>query len=332
MNSDFKQKIPPLFLIVVSVWWAFYYQSNNILNDFGEANFEWLYLIDGLLVLPLLCFLCIDNKKEAAIKVLVYSGTVIFVGSVIIPSTSKVLWLYLESGRYLLLPVFIILEVIAVLTIVIAVKAALSRGIDPDEAISSPITSLLGKGLISDIICFEARIWSYVLFSKAIKTNNFRGKKHFSYHEKDGAQSNSMGFIVLILFEAPLMHLVLHFLWSPVAANIITLLTLFGLVFLFAENRAMAIRPISIDESSLIIRYGVFNSKVILLKNIKSIKENNNVVPRSKSVKQYDFEAAPNVVISLIEPEGQLESIYLGVDKPKHFIASMTEAKSLLNS
>lgn len=332
MNSHIKQKIPPIFLVTISVWWAFYYQGNNVLNDFGKANFEWLFLVDGLVVLPLLCFLCIKDKKEALIKVLVYSGIVIFVGSVIIPGTSKILWPYLESGRYLLLPVFILFEVIAVLTVVIAINAALSHGIDPDTAISSPITRFLGKGLISDIICFEARIWSYALFSKAIHTHNFRGKKHFSYHKKDGAQSNSMGFIILILFEAPLMHLVLHFIWSPVAANIITLLTLFALVFLFAENRAMAIRPISIDENSLIIRYGVYNAKAVLLKNIKSVRETNNVAPRSKSVKQYDFLGAPNTVINLVEPEGSLESIYLGLDNPKYFIASMEEANSLLNN
>ena len=100
---------------------------------------------------------------------------------------------------------------------------------------------------------------TYALFSKKIRQQNFTGDSHFSCHKKDGAQSNQLGFILIILFELPIMHLLLHFLWSPIAANLTTGLTLLGLVFFIAEYKAIAIRPISIVPDSIIVRYGICN-------------------------------------------------------------------------
>ena len=311
MNWNLKQKLPLLFLIGASSWWAYYYQSNSTLNDFGAANFEWLFLIDGLLVLPILCLICIEDRKEAAIKIVLYSCLIIFIGSIIIPDTSKIIWPFLESGRYLVIFGLVLIEAAALLTVVIAIHAALKRGMDPDTAVASPVKRIFGKGLLTDILSFEARAWTYALFANAIRFENFSVQKHFSYHKKDDAKSNSMGFIILILFEVPLVHLVLHFLWSPLAASVISGLTLLGLVFLFAENRAMERRPISIDDDRIIIRYGIFKPKVVLLKNIKSINEINEFIPRSKSVKRFNFSGHPNIVINLIEPDGYVEKIYL---------------------
>lgn len=330
MSRAIRKKIPLLFLIVISLSWGIYYQSNSFLNDFGRANFEWLFLIDGLLVLPLLCMLCIKDKKQAAIKAVLYCCAIVFVGSIIIPETSKHFWPYLESGRYLILSAFILAEIVTVSIVVISIRSAFKQDIDPDIAVSSPIKRFIGEGVYSDIVCFEARVWSYALFSKAIVYERFRGEQHFSYHQKDGAQSNSTGFIFLILFEAPLMHLVLHFLWSPVGASVITALTLLSLVFFFAENRAMSRRPISISGENLIIRYGVYNSKVIRLTNIKSVNENYELIPRSKSVKRFNFAGRPNIVIHLIEPDGDIEKVYLGVDFPQRFINVINESQNCI--
>jgi len=64
-----KKRIPLLFLLCISIFWAFFYQSSTIFNDFGHYKLEWLLLIDGLIVLPFLCWLFIKDKKEAVITV-----------------------------------------------------------------------------------------------------------------------------------------------------------------------------------------------------------------------------------------------------------------------
>ena len=83
-----QQKIPLLFLVAISIFWAFYYQSSTLLNDMGQHTPEWLLFIDGLIVLPLLCLWCIKDKKEAIIKAFTYSCLIILLGSFVIPESS----------------------------------------------------------------------------------------------------------------------------------------------------------------------------------------------------------------------------------------------------
>jgi hypothetical protein len=311
-----KKNIPLIFFTVICAFWAFFYQSSNILNEYGAEKPEWLLLIDGLIVLPILCFLCVKDKKEATIKTVAYSCLIILLGSFIIPESSKVAWPYLESLRYLAIAAFILLEITTILTVFFAVKASITQNKDPDIAISQPIEKILGKGVISSLLSFEARIWTYALFSKKIKQQCFSGDSHFSCYKKDGAQSNQLGFILIILFELPVMHMLLHFLWSPFAANITTGLTLLGLVFFIAEYKAIAIRPISITSKCLIIRYGVWNPLEVCFTEFEHIKLNSGFIRRSSNVNRFNLAGNPNVEIKL----NSGEYIYLGLDSPSEFI------------
>jgi len=310
-----KRNIPFIFLLVVSVFWAFFYQSSNVLNGFGSDKPEWLLLIDGLIVLPILCFLCVEDKKEAAIKSVAYTCLIVLLGSFVIPESSKVVWPYLESLRYLFVVAFVVLEVATICTVFFAIKASLDKNKDPDIAISQPIEKIIGKGAISSLLTFEARVWTYALFSKKINRNCFNGERHFSCHQKDGAQSNQLGFILIILIELPIMHILLHFLWSPFAANFTTVLTLIGLVFFIAEYKALAIRPISISPNSLIVRYGVWQPLTIAMDEIKHVRLNSKYVRRASHVNRFNLAGNPNVEIAL----NSGKFIYLGVDSPNEF-------------
>lgn len=318
-----KKNIPLLSLVVICAFGAFFYQSSNIMNEYGAEKPEWLLLIDGLIVLPILCFVCVKDKKEATIKAVAYSCIIILLGSFIIPESSKITWPYLELLRYLAIAVFILLEITTILTVFFAVKASITQNKDPDTAISQPIEKTLGKGAISSLLSFEARVWTYALFSKKIKQQYFTGDSHFSCHKKDGAQSNQLGFILIILFELPVMHMLLHFLWSPFAANITTGLTLLGLVFFIAEYKAIAIRPISITPQSLIIRYGIWNPLEVFFTEFEHIKLNSGFIRRSRNVNRFNLAGNPNVEIKL----NSGKYIYLGLDSPNEFIFAIEKLR-----
>jgi hypothetical protein len=318
-----KKNIPFVFLAVISAFWAFFYQSSNALNGYGLERPEWLLLIDGLIVLPFICFWCVKDKKEAAIKAIAYGCLIILLGSFVIPESSKVVWPYLESVRYLAIAAFILLELTTILTVFFAVKASITQNKDPDLAILQPIEKILGKGAISSLLSFEARVWTYALFSKRIKKQFFTGDSHFSCHKKDGAQSNQLGFILIILFELPVMHMLLHFLWLPFAANITTGLTLIGLVFFIAEYKAIAIRPISITSKSVIIRYGVWNPLEVCFTEFEHIKLNSCFIRRSSNVNRFNSTGNPNVEIKL----NSGKYIYLGLDSPTEFISAIEKNK-----
>ena len=327
MLKSIKSKIPFIFLISISLFWGIYYQGKHPLNDFGKANFEWLYLLDSLIVLPVLCLILIKNKKEAAFKALMLCSLAILVGSYIIPEQNKFLMNYLEQGRYGLLALIVILELSALIPVYLAIKSALSQQTDPDIAVERPIKKLFKQSAIANFLCFETRMWAFLFYAKHIKPNYFTGEQHFSYHKKDGSQANLLGFIFIILLELPMMHFFIHFVWSSIAANIITGLTVFSLLFFIAEYRAVAKRPVSISKSQLVIRYGLYSAYNIALENIKSIDLNTDFIARARTIKRYNYSGYPNIKIKLIEPMGNINTVFLGLDSPHQFIDSINEER-----
>lgn len=329
MSHSIKTKIPFLFLVVISISWGFYYSSYSKLNDYGRANFEWLYLLDALVMLPIVCFFCIKSKKEALLKSIVLVCLAILIGSYIVPVQNKIFWHYLESGRFLVLGVIFLFEIAAILTVYHAIKSALVQHQDPDMAIEKPIKRFLGEGLVAQLLNFETRMWTYALFYKRVKMENFSGERHFSYHLKDGAQSNLLGFVFLIVFELPLMHLLLHFIWSPLAANIVSLLTVFALVFFYAEYRSVSRRPISLRSNDLIIRFGLYQPLIIPFANIANISKSHDLIRRTKDTKRYNYSGVPNIEIELIKPIGHIKKVYLGVDQPESLIQAVQDNVTL---
>lgn len=317
--STLKRQIPLLSLIVMCVWWSVFYQYNHVFNDYGQANDEWLLLVDGLIVLPLICFFCIENKKEALIKSIAYIAIIILVGSFAIPAQEKLLWTYLEKLRYLVLVGFVLFELVTIYSVFTSIKLSLSLSKDPDEAISNAIASKFGSGIIGSIMTFEATMWTYFLKAQRINCDAFSGIEHFSVDQKDGTKSNLLGFILLMMFELPIMHLVLHFVWSPFAANVVSMLTIAGIIFFVAEYRAISIRPVSIAENRLLIRYGIFPVNAVEFSDIESVELHKEFVRRQPNIKRYNLAGVPNVKIKLLNQH----EIYLGVDKPAKFVSSL---------
>ena len=156
-NIVTKENGPLLFLITISVLWTLYYSTNNWINGFGTQKQEWWLLIDGLLVIPLVCFYCLkDDLKEAVFKSMLYVSLIILLGSFIIPQAQKHVWLYLESLRYVALFAFVLLEVITIFAVVVAIKSALDQDKDPDLAIEEPIAKHLGQTFVAPLLQFEA--------------------------------------------------------------------------------------------------------------------------------------------------------------------------------
>ena len=199
---------------------------------------------------------------------------------------------------------------------ILAIKARFNQNLDPDFAISHPVEKYLGQTITSKLICFEVRVWSYLLFANRIKSNQFIGGQHFSYHNKDDTKTNLLGFILVIAFELPITHLLIHFIWSPIAANVISGLTLLSLVFFIAEYRAVSRRPISITPTSVLIRFGIYNSCTVDFASIETVQANHQRAARATHGKRYNFFGHPNVRLKL--KNGNL--IYLGLDQPEQFI------------
>ena len=188
-----------------------------------------------------------------------------------------------------------------------------------------------GDTPVTRLLVLEARIWFYALFASRRYPPQFPGDAHFSCHAKDGHASNQLGFIVLILVELPIVHVLLALFWSSQAAWIMSLLTLWGLAFLVAEYRASLLRPISLERDELVIRYGVLVDLRVPIRDIGSVCPAHVAVPRRESGSLRCCEAGvPNVRINLARPLDmptlsgrgrRIERIHLGVDAPARLVA-----------
>ena len=318
-----KQNIPFFFLIFISLFWSYYYTHSFWFNDYGKAKNEWWLLIDIFVTTPLVCFYFLKgNRKQALIKSLVYMGLLILVGSIVIPSEVKHIWNYLENIRVFGIIAVALFEFFIISTVVFAIRSAFKQNKDPDLAISEPIEKYLGQSPITKLMQFDIRLWSFVIVPSKIKSDNYDGKHHFYGDLKDGAQSFLQGFVFIILFEIPLVHVLLHFIWSPLAANIVSILTVFSLAFFIAEYRALGKRPISIDNEFLIVRYGLSNPLIVKLEDILSVELNTKTIYRNSKLKRYNLVGKPNIEISL--KNNTIEKIYLGLNNPQMFLDKIT--------
>ncbi|MCL2914218.1 PH domain-containing protein [Shewanella corallii] len=320
-----KQSIPLLLACLLALWWGFYYQSSGWYNDYGKEKSELFLLLDGLLVLPLVCFACIADKRQALVKSLAYGCLMILLGSLVIPESEKLVWRWLESLRYLLLGAFVLFELAMIVSVVWIIRMGLRAGQQLEDAIEQGVDKYFPKvgaerSILADLMLFDLRLWSYFLMPARYLERGYSGNL-FSYHKLDGNQANQMGFILLILFELPLTHLLLHFVWSPLAANVVTGLTLLGLVFFIAEYRASSRRFVTLDDRGITVRYGLMGPRFIPWFDIEAVELNQGRVRRQPGVLRYRLFASPNIRIKL-DPVAayHYHSIYLGLDNPAEFI------------
>ncbi len=311
--------------MIISLFWSYFYTSSNWFNDYGADKHEWWLLIDVFVTIPLVCYFCLkDDIKQTIIKSIVYMGILILLGSFIIPVEYKDFWLHLETLRYVIIVLFIIFELFIISSVVYAIRFAYRNNKDPDLAISEPLEKHFGKSIATNLMQIDLRLWSFVLFPKKIIHDHYYGDVYFYCHLKDGAQSFLQGFIFLTIFEMPMLHIVLHFIWSPMAANVITAITIFSLAYLIAQYRAIEKRPISLSNEQLIVRYALSNPVFIDFDQIIEVEYNKDIIRRKKGVRRFNIVGVPNVKILLKASDAvPFQQIYIGVNSPSQFVSQL---------
>lgn len=124
--------------------------------------------------------------------------------------------------------------------------SALSLRAFEDDAIEPKFAGWFGNGAFSALLAIEFRVWYYALLHRTRSQIVLEGDQHFSTHRKDANQADQLDFIFLVVLELPVLHLVLHSYELATLAWVLSGLSLYGLLFLIAEYRATALRPVSL--------------------------------------------------------------------------------------
>lgn len=290
---------------------------------------EWPVAFDLLVLLPLL-FWWVHRRqgKQAIIGAGALALSAVTIGDWMIPNDQQQIWPHLITARYAVLAVFVIAH--ATLFYLLA-KSLLHRLREEhvDLVLPQIFSKRLGSGFSSLVMTLEARVWLYAFSRQWIK-KPYPAEQQFSYAKQSGNALNQQGFLILMVAEIPIAHLLIH-LYSPTLALWITVLSIYGLVFLLAEYRATLYRPITIEHGALVVRYGVLFSTEIPLQQISEVTKHAGPVKSTKDRIRLVGMGEPNVRIALpastplmcVIGQKSVREIYLGVDCPEKFVVAL---------
>lgn len=299
----------------------------------GEPLPEWPLGIDVLLLLPL-AYLWVHRQrgwKQALGGAAALFGFGVLAGSWLLPDASKQLWRHLEALR---IPAILLLVALqGMLFAGIARAAWRSRRTQPiEDAVQEGLERTLGANAMSRLLALESRLWIYALLPRPAPAG-FAGRQHFSVHAQGGNVSNQVAFLVIVGAEIPLLHVLLHWMWSPLAAIVVTVLSLYGWLFLWAEYRASWLRPISLEGSHLRIRHGIAIDYNVSLACIAQAHAYRGPTHRAAGRLRAYGMGQPNIRLQL-HPDTRIATsfgfvaaheILLGVDHPAALLAALSD-------
>jgi hypothetical protein len=323
-----------LALLIIAVQWGFI--RLHAMLDWGTVP-EWPVAFDLLITLPL-AYAWLHRKqhppKQLALRTLAVAGLGVAIGAWLLPPESKWLWRALEPLRWLALAVVLALELFLLVSVARALwRAWPNAQSNREAALQATLATRLGASPFMPWLMVDMRMWLYALARDPVG-GPFTGQRHFTVHRQHQNASNQQAFLVLIGLELPIAHGFMHLFWGPWVAGAMTLLSLYGFVFLLADYRATLKRPISLDGGWLRVRYGLMTDVAVPLAAITDIAVDRNAAPRHRSSWSAVGMGRANVRLRLrpyTVPAGMLIAkpvgeMRLGLDEPEAFVKAVQDA------
>ena len=300
----------------------------------GNSTMDLAITIDLLLTVPLVYFLLIRKSKIPKTTVVPVMVIGLIIGFNFLPEESLT---YLTMFKTWALPV---IEISILSFVVIKVRSAIKKykslkGTIPDffNAVKKTCNEIFPKKMVLPITTEIAVIYYGFINWKTREIN----KNEFTYHKNSGTPALFGGFIMIIGIETVALHFLLA-LWSIVAAWILTALSIYTAIQVFGFSKSLSQRPISINNDSLTLRYGILNEVEIPFSDIDKIelsKESLEKNQLTKTLSPLGEIESHNVIIHL-KKENELVGLYgmkkkfntlgLHIDEPKEFNKRMENA------
>lgn len=290
---------------------------------------EWPIAFDLLVLIPALYLVIFRPPlKRALIAVVALLSLGIFIGSMLIPDDSKVLWRQLDQVRWGYLLLVLGLQAGLILIVLADIARGWNSG-NLEQALHDAIENRLGKGPTAELLKADGRVWLY-LVNRDSSRLNFDGARFYGRNVDQNA-SNQQAFLILMAVEIPVAHLIIH-LFSPTVALVTTSLSLYGLLFLYAEYRGTLMRPTTLTTDHVHIRHGVIGDLIVHYRTIADVQETRDRPRRAKGRLRFVGMGSANTLLmlrpdtminTLFGPQ-QIREIYIGLDEENAFRQQLT--------
>lgn len=306
--------------------------KSSFLNGNDTLNFA--ITADLLLTVPLVYFLLIRKSEipnTTAVPVMIIG---LLVGSFFLPQESQT---YLSIFKTWALPV---IEISILTFVVFKVRSAIGKykglkGTTPDffNALKSTCYEILPKKLVLPFATEVAVLYYGFINWKTRETND----NEFTYHKKSGTPALFYAFILIIVVETFAIHFLLT-RWSLILAWILTALSIYTAMQVFGFAKSLTQRPISINQDSLTLKYGILNEVEIPFADIGKIELSRKSLEKNELTKTLSplGELENHNVIIHLKKENELVGLYgmkkrfniigFHIDEPTEFNERMKNA------
>lgn len=137
-----------------------------------------------------------------------------------------------------------------------AYRRARATSTDPAEWFAPALQELLPSKRIAHLGGMETATLYYAVASWRAKPDCPKGARAFTCHRKSGYGAMVGGLMLALPVEVLGMHLLIS-RFSPVAASIVTALSIYSVLLLVGDWRATMLRPVLVSSDWLTVRFGV---------------------------------------------------------------------------
>ena len=172
-----------------------------------------------------------------------------------------------------------------------------------DQAIRAALASVVNSSFFLKLFGTELLTLYYAFFAKFDCNELSTDRGVFSYAKSSNAYDVFLAVALSQLPLLPFLHILIEYKKGPAVAWVITIVTLWSVIWYLAQVEAVKSRPIELSNRHLHYRFGLFWTADIPLSNIKTAR----VVAATEILGQKDlflspFGSARNVMLEFEEP------------------------------
>lgn len=302
----------------------------------GNNAFSLAITVDLLVSVPLVYFLLIRKTNIPTHTVFRVMLVGMVLGFWFLPKESQT---YLEIFKTWAVPVF---EVSIFAFLFIKIRKGLRNYKGQQEAkpdFFNALKTICQEMLPSKLVMPMATEISVMYYGFLSWGRRPLLENEFSYHKKSASTAIFGAFIMVVGIETLAFHFLLA-RWNIVVAWVLTGLSIYTALQVFALAKSLSRRPISIKPKSLSLKYGILNEVDIPFSEIESVSLTRKPLPKdplTKTLSPIGALERHNVVIHL-KNECEMAGFYgrkrkfkvlgLHIDEPKAFNEKLESAIS----
>jgi hypothetical protein len=288
-------------------------------------------LFDFLLFAPFVYFLAIRKSNVSKLTILRIFVLGLFVAGLILNVHQNLYLNFIKTWIGPLIEICVIFFVVKKFYIANKIAKQNNNDVDFLSHCRNIMFQVIGNQNIANVVSSEIAVIYYCFFKWRNKSVDNQTK--FTSYKANGIMAVLWVFLFILMIDTAVVHLVLN-LWSNTIAWILTALSVYTCLQLFAHIKAIKARPIIINSNSLEIHNGLAGDALIDFGNIEKFELSEKMplncnpikISLLKGIEDHNiimYLKAPIEVNKVFGIKKVTDTVLFYIDKPQEFSDSL---------